>query len=719
MPSYNKTGFILNKLKAFSLVEVLMTLLIMSLIIVALAPVITRKITLKSKDESVVFTYEGDIQADDDGLCYMSELDRYDADGQNRVSSTRCSEYTFTVPEGVNYINLTLVAGGGGGGGAGGSFLTENTLTYTNTGTVEASVNFDRIKDITIDFMSAKGGNSSAYNSSSACNTGIGSSNADICATKGGKSSSAIIDFKLSDIRNLGDGYLTPMEYPNSSDEELSISSDSDNSIRFRAGDLIEYFVSPPEDTDPQIRIGCTVGANSYNYDEADFNEKCKIPSNSVYPEQEGQIGQYLDKNQKLLSGIVLYGGDGGHINSKFKSYGSGAKGRDVKVMCRNGSYECSANKGSVKASVAGTNTPEPGAAFASVTYTTEIPGGAAQGGTGGNAVRIKGFRVTPGDTYIIRVGAGGEGGKAGVNGNNGNGPTKGENGGGGTSTAIYDENNNILLMVSGGIGGQGGNVSENGVDLPPFPYSRAVQSFMVTESGNGPDGYILPNGRFDDDMINVEETKVSNTNIDWSGNTPNGKVINLSYNYALEVPYCAFNGEPGTINDLDSGDCITRSTSLGAFFPYSRGVTDGNLIPAQLQNPYNGLYFRSIIGNYPAYLGGLGGMSGLGTKAGCGGLFVGNNGEHTKADNTDEDDTNVLNTMIINDTLYKVSDYYDNCTLSTPDGQSANFILPTVNGPTFGSAGAGGGGGAWSPVLGAGKGGRGQDGYLMIEWRR
>ena len=223
---------------------------------------------------------------------------------------------------------------------------------------------------------------------------------------------------------------------------------------------------------------------------------------------------------------------------------------------------------------------------------------------------------------------AGGEGGKAGVNGNNGNGPTKGENGGGGTSTAIYDENNNILLMVSGGIGGQGGNVSENGVDLPPFPYSRAVQSFMVAESGNGPDGYILPNGRFDDDMINVEETKVSNTNIDWSGNTPNGKVINLSYNYALEVPYCAFNGEPGTINDLDSGDCITRSTSLGAFFPYSRGVTDGNLIPAQLQNPYNGLYFRSIIGNYPAYLGGLGGMSGLGTKAGCGGLFVGNNGE-------------------------------------------------------------------------------------------
>ena len=50
MPSYkSNTSEILTKLKAFSLVEVLMTLLIMSLIIVALAPVITKKNNAKVK----------------------------------------------------------------------------------------------------------------------------------------------------------------------------------------------------------------------------------------------------------------------------------------------------------------------------------------------------------------------------------------------------------------------------------------------------------------------------------------------------------------------------------------------------------------------------------------------------------------------------------------------------------------------------------------------
>ena len=97
----------------------------------------------------------------------------------------------------------------------------------------------------------------------------------------------------------------------------------------------------------------------------------------------------------------------------------------------------------------------------------------------------------------------------------------------------------------------------------------------------------------------------------------------------------------------------------------------------------------------------------------------MGNNGEHTAQDGDDEDRTETLNRIIIDEISYNITDFYDNCSLSTPDGQSANFVLPTVNGPTFGSAGAGGGGGAWSPTLGAGKGGRGQDGYLMIEWRR
>lgn len=41
--------------------------------------------------------------------------------------------------------------------------------------------------------------------------------------------------------------------------------------------------------------------------------------------------------------------------------------------------------------------------------------------------------------------------------------------------------------------------------------------------------------------------------------------------------------------------------------------------------NQYDGLYYRGLIDNQGAYIGGLGGFSGLGNKAGCGGYFMGN----------------------------------------------------------------------------------------------
>ena len=75
MPSYkSNTSEILTKLKAFSLVEVLMTLLIMSLIIVALAPVITKKITTRSGEEGIVYTYTSSSQIEDNlGLSTEAE----------------------------------------------------------------------------------------------------------------------------------------------------------------------------------------------------------------------------------------------------------------------------------------------------------------------------------------------------------------------------------------------------------------------------------------------------------------------------------------------------------------------------------------------------------------------------------------------------------------------------------------------------------------------
>ena len=142
-------------------------------------------------------------------------------------------------------------------------------------------------------------------------------------------------------------------------------------------------------------------------------------------------------------------------------------------------------------------------------------------------------------------------------------------------------------------------------------------------------------------------------------------------------------------------------------------------------QEVYLGLYFRYLTDNVYSYAGGLGGFSGLGTKAGCGGLFVGNfdgllrNGLYNSA---------YRNTFMINTAAsgtnyvpYYINNYYDNCTISNSNGQKANFVAPVYipsAGENLGSAGSGGGGGGYSSKYGAGNGGDGQNGYVMINWR-
>ena len=75
-------------------------------------------------------------------------------------------------------------------------------------------------------------------------------------------------------------------------------------------------------------------------------------------------------------------------------------------------------------------------------------------------------------------------------------------------------------------------------------------------------------------------------------------------------------------------------------------------------------------------------------------------------------------NKFIINSKLYRVSDYYDNCTIDHPNGQSATFVVPNPKTSSLGQAGSGGGGGGYSLKDGAGNGGDGQNGYVMIQWK-
>ncbi len=92
---------------AFSLVEMLMALLVASLLLAALAPVMTRKfndninISANSTTQSKgwrLYTYSSD--------CNKAE-DKYNV----------CEFKDFTVPKEVSFINLIMVSGGGGGAG--------------------------------------------------------------------------------------------------------------------------------------------------------------------------------------------------------------------------------------------------------------------------------------------------------------------------------------------------------------------------------------------------------------------------------------------------------------------------------------------------------------------------------------------------------------------------------------------------------------------------
>ena len=114
-----------SKSFAFSLIEILMSILIVSLIFVAMAPVFTKRI-LPQKNNGVVYTFKGNTNLTYPNSCLIAGVDFEDGNFDETYSASQnCSEYKFTVPNDVTRINLTLVAGGGGGGvggGGGGSF---------------------------------------------------------------------------------------------------------------------------------------------------------------------------------------------------------------------------------------------------------------------------------------------------------------------------------------------------------------------------------------------------------------------------------------------------------------------------------------------------------------------------------------------------------------------------------------------------------------------
>ena len=161
---------------AFSLVEMLMALLVASLLLAALAPVMTKKI-----NESIgISGLGGTINPPGGSYCWStttgggSENMEYDSNG-NRVVK-------YTTEAGVYYVNFALASGGGGGGGAS-EFKSENAhLTGVNNTSLKIEANMDEFDIVSVIGGGGGGGGGAAVDKSTTC---TGTTSAEKCACMG------------------------------------------------------------------------------------------------------------------------------------------------------------------------------------------------------------------------------------------------------------------------------------------------------------------------------------------------------------------------------------------------------------------------------------------------------------------------------------------------------------------------------------------------------
>ena len=840
----------INKNNAFSLAEVLISLLIISIILILALPVITKKnphFQNPFKGGSQVFLFQEQSEDDATFPCYVTTLDSTGSKTTVENTNGKCQRYTFTVPNDVYRVDLTLVAGGGGGGGAAGGTVFRKE--YDKSQTSPLKLLHSRLQKIVIDFLVSNGQDGKERNKDD---------NSTILAGEGGASGVAIVNHELPlDFLSLdytsdflsetsNENSSMSMKFGNENDlfdnmvnkqakkciewdwwdifhascktyatESLyDVNSYSGFGLMFESnktltieqgsgwddfigtsetdtkakaavflpspqgdGDEVQCFTTELEESDGKYIWGssskdvmtiATTSINSPLESNSEISSSlCKLSPVSVIPSNKGKTSSLSSSTiAQISNGYVVQGGEGGKLYG-LGNYGAGGRGESAQILCENNNLFCSLpNNNQDTSTVSAVNTPRIKTIaseknlnnqYGKVSAYISNPGGVGSGGAGGSAIKIKGFPVLPGSKYTIVVGAGGAGGSSGKEGFISSGgstdkqATAGYNGTGGSSTAIYDENNNLILLVIGGVGGYGGAVNtaaetiplDNDLSLyaplPNMPQSARNVPLVVSSSNDYIDK-IIP--LLDKDVVSSIETLTTSTPVDIQNGLVAKRIVNRYMTYDSKnsriSPYFELN--LNHLNVAVGGD-VTNAASYndyktGGFSNFdnslSRSLSDVSSKPLYIYNGldesksiYRGLYFRSVLDDIYSYAGGLGGFSGLGTKAGCGGLFLANN-DGLLNDGTFNNA--YKNTFIINtdgtengSIPYKLSDYFGNCTAGNSNGQTANFVAPSYipsAGEKLGSAGSGGGGGGYSSKYGAGNGGDGQNGYVMINWR-
>lgn len=808
----------IKRYKGFSLVEILLSMVIISTVVILMLPIIsknTNKLKNIAKDDHAVFLYTQANNNNKDFPCYIANLNS----SNNLVlkeNTGKCEAHEFYIPKGIYKIDLTLVAGGGGGGGASGEITYKKDLTYKYTGPNYTS---DRMQDV------IQGRIKKAYihqlvgEGAKGKNKNNIMSHHNFRSGDSGRRATAIIDYTvptdkliigyntyflseelempfeqtgtigfIDNYTNInptglgsinGPGFiimngktktLTPEEWWNALIAGTVVGKHGKFIIRtqdapenntdiataqcfdYETERKVEYWgwfpVGVKEENNNYTNIGDFKTNSAAMLAACNFTAKNFMDSNKITED----INKGKKMPDKIHTGFLLNGGEGERI-FRNNSYGAGGKGESVFLTCKDSNIDeaCNSNQFKIGNSI---SAEDPKNRYGKATITMAHPAGVGGGGVGGTAVKINGLAVVPGEKYTVVVGAGGEGGLKGKTGTLENShkeyiniPTEGNKGTGGSSTAIYNENGDLLFMVAGGVGGNGGKVNSgvlndwknssinpyNSVALPDMPTTARNIPLLIYDNEIGFDKLELDNA--------IIESKNDDATVTLGSEISGVKSERLVYRFMNEDLSGGKIGKVAPLYDLslnsdktskrESVSTSDNDNKMGGFDKFRAPVATEiyTLNDTMINGVYNGLYRRyDPTKKELVYPGGLGGFSGLGTIAGCGGAFVGNSDGLINSPNISNlnYDSAYVGTFSITKSngeteTYSISNFYDNCNINTSDGQTAKFVAPSgssIAGFNFGQAGAGGGGGGWSQSLGSGNGGAGQNGYVLINWR-
>ena len=790
---------------AFTLAELLVSILVISFILTLLAPVITKKI----KDGSITINSGSTINS----RLYI--YDKSNSDCSEISGSTNTLKCNFKIPTNVNKINALLVSAGGGGAGATqpsieyGKKLTVANPTAKTSKTQEITIT-NNIKNIVINELigSGAGGGGGAwklsggspqsqsdcdpfnakyipaeYNGSGGKNTcvtkynvgdtngptiassvytvtaGGTTCNATECCWRGTTSSPCTASGSWSGHSTSYSGCTRTVcnwQAANSSCQAWAPSGTSAGDWRLPTNNEMTGWSSNISKVSTYLGSDglqlCDDGSTSYGSLRCLETDRCSgAYSGNCYPDNVwsspsgynfnmsngsfygpysdyaryafsarcvydggsggaqsytgvlgggGGAGAYIKNYQipndvissNIGGKIVLYaaaGGSGGNsASSSGSSASNGSNGNTSYIEIYNkdnvlkwgirafggnagtGAQSDAAGEGGAKKSTNSCQLYENGA-WKSISCTgTGLAGSSGEaGGAGG------------GSMYNTTVAQGGGNGGTSTGANGYNGTVYGAGGGGATVT--FDSSNNATR----GTGGSGAN------GVAEITYTYTHQAAAGGGGGGGAFAYIknIPVVSENTYTITVGAGGLGGT---ISSNGSDGGEASININGTI---YNLSGGKGGK-----AGTSATSSSTVVQGAGGLAGVVSANVTSAagaEYKNGENGENGETYTKDdthanslpYGGSYGGLGGMSGIDTKGGCGGLFI---------------DSSI-------------------CTNNTVNGTNTTFTTPTISNGNidYAQAGAGGGGGGWSENASLypspGSGAQGQGGYVLLMWEK